>query len=63
MLSLTMKATSRGAADRQQRLGEARRLVLVDALHAELERGHRPGVERALEPLRESRRTSSGEIR
>ena len=36
-------------ADRLQRLGEARRLVLVDALHPELEGGDRPRVERRRE--------------
>lgn len=33
-------------ADRLQRPRQPRRLVLVDALHPELERRHRPGVER-----------------
>ena len=46
-----MKATSRSAQIALQRLGEPRRLVLVDALHPELEGGDRPGVERRREPL------------
>lgn len=40
------------AADRLQRLGEPHRLMLVHALDAELERGDRTRLERALQPLR-----------
>ena len=50
-------------ADPLQRLGEPGRLVLVDALHPELEGGDRPGVERGREPSGKSPPTSSGEIR
>src|SRR3546814_18316984 len=39
------------AADFQERLGKARRLMLIDLFDAELERRHRPGIERAGEPL------------
>ena len=40
-------------ADRLQRHGKARRLMLVDALHAQLEGGDRPGVERRGKAIRE----------
>jgi len=43
-----------GRADFLQRPGEARGLVLLDALYAELERGDRARAERAFEPLGES---------
>src|SRR3546814_14550550 len=38
-------------SDFQERLGKARRLMLIDLFDAELERRHRPGIERAGEPL------------
>ncbi len=53
MLSLTMNATSWARQDGEQRLGQPGRLVLIQALHAELDRRHRPGLERAFEPGRE----------
>ena len=40
-------------ADRLQRLGQSRRLVLVEALHAKLERRDRSGGQGPLEALRE----------
>jgi hypothetical protein len=41
-------------ADRLQRRGESRRLVLVDPLHAKLEGGHRSGGKRLGKPLGKS---------
>ena len=43
-------------ADPLQRLGEARQLMLVDVLDAQLERGDRPAAERRLQAGRETRR-------
>jgi thioesterase domain-containing protein len=50
-------------AETLERLGEARRLVLVDALYPQLERGDRTRAECFAETVRELPPTSSGEIR
>ena len=43
-------------ADALQRLGEPRQLMLVDVLHAQLERRRDAGLERGLEPVRKGAR-------